>query len=489
MSRTSPAAVVTSSSPEPRMTRPVPSVVVPRAALSGPRLPRRSLLQALGGLAIAAPFASTLSSSTARAQQAGRARRVIFLYFPDGVPGTSQNGDASEWHPDGSERSFSTPRCLEPLGARKNDCVFFRGVSSGGTDSGSHPGGAKKLLTAVDGGNGQSLDQFIAHGVFSTVPWRHLYLGAMATQNNASGDKHISYPSAGNTIAPEDNPRVAFSRLFSGGVIGGGGTTPTPTGLPSKRRSVLDVVKADLADLRGRLGTTERSRLDLHTQSVREVELRLAAMADPPPTTSSTCTDPRLAFAVDDAAMFDPARFPEIARAQIDVIVTAMACGLTRTATLQLSHHTSELIMSRFPGTEMHTPNFDMRSHQASHYGASHDDGRNEYRAFVLQRRWFVGLLKTLLDELAARPDPEVPGATMLDTSLVFMGTEVSDGNTHSHDNLPLLLAGRAGGALSTGRLLSFGYERHHKLLASVANLCGANISGFGDGGGTLAGV
>jgi hypothetical protein len=145
--------------------------------------------------------------------------------------------------------------------------------------------------------------------------------------------------------------------------------------------------------------------------------------------------------------------------------------------------------MSRFPNTEQSLPNFDMRSHQASHYGASHDDARLEYRQFVLQRRWFVLQLKVLLDELAARPDPEVPGATLLDTTVVLMGSEISDGNTHSHDNLPLILAGHAGGTLSTGRLLSFGYERHHKLLTSVARLCGATITGFGDGQGTLNGL
>lgn len=473
--------------------------------LAGPRLPRRSLLQGLGAMAIAAPFLTTLTpltSSQARAQSAGRARRAIFIAFPDGVPGVSQNGDRSEWHPEGSEHSFSTPRCLELLGSRRDDCVFFSGLSSGGTDSGSHPGGAKKLFTAVDGGNGQSLDQFIAHGVFSSAPWRHLYLGVQATQNNASGDKHVSYPSAGTSIAPEDNPRVAFARLFNGGLVGGGTLPPssptpttTPTGLPSKRRSILDVVGRDLADLRGRLGTTERARLDLHTQSVREVETRLAAMADDPGTgtgttpPSASCTSPTLAYAVDDASLMDPARFPEIAKAQIDVAVLALSCGITRTVTLQFSHHTSELIMSRFPGTEQSLPNFDMRSHQASHYGASHDDARLEYRQFVLQRRWFVLQLKVLLDELAARPDPEVPGATLLDTTVVLMGSEISDGNTHSHDNLPLILAGHAGGALSTGRLLSFGYERHHKLLTSVARLCGANITGFGDGQGTLNGI
>lgn len=452
-------------------------------ALDGRRLSRRSLLQSLGAAAVAAPFVGLTHAKRARASATMRARRVVFFYFPDGVAGTSQNGDASEWHPIGGQTGFSLPRCLEPLGTRARDVNFLVGLSSGGTDSGSHPGGAKKLLTGVDGGGGMSLDQFLAHGVFSSSPWRHLYLGAHATVNNASGDKFISYPTGGQTVAPEDNPRVAFARLFGGGAA----AAPTP-GLPDARTSILDVVKADLADLRGGLGTSDRARLDTHLQSVREVETRLGTMQPTPP--SSTCAAPSLAYAVDDAQLYDPARFPEVLGAQIDVAVLALSCGMTRCVTLQASHHTSELIMSRFPNTEMFTPNFDMRSHQASHYGAGHDDSRAEYRAYVLQRRYFVAQYKRLLDELASRPDPEVAGATLLDTTLVLLCSEVSDGNTHSHDDLPLVLAGSAAGLWSTGRHLTFGYERHHKLLTSIARACGADIGGFGqDSGGTLGGL
>ena len=451
-------------------------------ALDGRRLSRRSLLQGLGAGAVAAPFAGLIGTRQARAAATMHARRVVFFYFPDGVAGTSQNGDPSQWHPVGGQTGFSLPRCLEPLGARAQDVNFLVGLSSGGTDSGSHPGGAKKLLTGVDGGHGTSLDQFLANGVFSSSPWRHLYLGAHATVNNASGDKFISYPNAGQTVAPEDNPRVAFARLFGGGAVAPG------SGLPDPRRSILDVVKADLADLRGGLGTRDQARLDTHLQSVREVELRLGTMQPAPP--SSTCATPTLAYAVDDAQLHDPARFAEVLDAQIDVAVLAMSCGLTRVVTLQASHHTSELIMSRVPDSEMFTPNFDMRSHQASHYGASHDDSRAEFRAYVQQRRYFVSKYKRLLDELAARPDPEVAGATMLDTTLVLLCSEVSDGNTHSHDDLPLVLAGSAAGLWSTGRHLSFGYERHHKLLTSIARACGADIGGFGqDSGGTLGGL
>jgi hypothetical protein len=71
----------------------------------------------------------------------------------------------------------------------------------------------------------------------------------------------------------------------------------------------------------------------------------------------------------------------------------------------------------------------------------------------------------------------------MLDNSLCLLCTEICDGNTHLHDNMPFVLAGRVGGAISTGRLLQFGYERHVKLLVSIARAMGERIDRFGDSG------
>src|SRR5262249_7088811 len=150
----------------------------------------------------AAMTLSPLKRRRAIAASGSTARRVIFFYFPDGIPGQSSSGEASLWHPTGSESNFTLPTVLSPLEPHKGSCVFFSGLSMGPTDVGSHPGGAKKLLTATDGGNGESIDQLLARTVGAASPVRHLYLGAMANQNNASGDKHISYVAPGTTTSP-----------------------------------------------------------------------------------------------------------------------------------------------------------------------------------------------------------------------------------------------------------------------------------------------
>jgi len=255
--------------------------------------------------------------------------------------------------------------------------------------------------------------------------------------------------------------------------MGGG----TGGGMPDELSvSVIDTALAEVNELRGQLGDLEKPKLELHLEALREVERRIKGTVMPPP--KGTCTDPRLdTTGISDAALYDPALFPKILRAQTELLVQAMACGLTKVGVLQASQHTSELIMSRFAGTEMYDPGFDMRSHQASHYGPSHDKSKREFRDYFSQRRWWVQQFAYLLDQLKQRPEGD---GTMLDYSLVLLCSEVSDGNTHSHDNLPFILGGRGGGAVTTGRLLNYGYRRHADLLVAMARAMKQDIWQFG---------
>ncbi len=471
-------------------------------------LTRRRLLQAaLGG-------ASALVAGRRAAFGGGqrRARRVVVFYFPDGVPGRSQSGQPGEWDCRNDNGRVVLSQTLEPLGERWRDCLFPQGLHMGTTDEGSHPGGARKLLTGRDGGNGESVDQWMARTLGRDAPFRHLYLGAMATANNASGDKFISYPSAGMSVAPDDDPVRAFGRLFSGGTVMGGGGSPGPAMPPpapvddddaaAASRAALGAAEADLLALREALAPSgERARVEQHLEALREVQQRVARLS----TTATpgdagvgdagvsgaptSCASPRLAFApLSPSALHAPENFPAVLRAQIDVAVQAMACGLTRVSVIQASQHTSELIMSRFMGSEMYDPGFDMRSHQASHYGAQQDQANRLYRDFVRQRRWFVAQFAYLLEQLRARPED---GGTMLDHTVALLCSEVSDGNTHSHAEMPFVLAGRAGGAITPGRVLDgVRGRRHGDLLATLAQAMGGDVQGWGDASGSaLPGV
>lgn len=443
---------------------------------SASRSSRRSLLRLFGTAGLALPLARLLGPKSARAEGAP-AKRLIVFYHPDGIAGVSQNGEPSLFHATGSESSFTLGKLQEPLADFKDRCVFLNGLSMGQTDSGSHPGGAKKLLTATDGGNGRSIDQVIADAVGSGSPFRHVYLGAHANANNASGDKHISYTQPGQSITPIDDPREAFSLLF-GDVSPG---DPDPSGDPTAPDpgdvSVIDAVLADVNAYKARLGDTEKAKLDLHLESLREVEKRIKTPGMPSDP-GTECPPSLDVGGLTDATFYDPTYFPDTLRAQTDLMVNAMACGLTKVGVIQASQHTSELIMSRFPGTELYDPGFDMRSHQASHYGAAHDYSKPEFAAFVKQGTWWMEQFAYLVSALAARPEDD---GTMLDHSIVLYCTEICDGNTHLHDDMPFVLAGGASGRISTGRLLSYPGRRHADLFLSIAHAMGVDMGSFGD--------
>jgi hypothetical protein len=445
---------------------------------------RRTLLRAGGASLLALPFLRLLDNRRADAHiTPTNARRLIIFYYPDGVPGASSNGEPSAWHPSGDGTQFQLSSVLASLQPFRDRCVFFRGLSMGSTDVGSHPGGMKKLLTGRDGGNGISIDRHLATTVGAGDAFSSLILGAMANHNGASGDKHVSYVAPGVTVAPNDDPAAAFAQVFAGAGTSGGGGTVDPR--KDRKLSVLDRAKQDLTTLRSKLGDTEKSKLELHLEAVREIEQRVSGIGGGG---TATCEEPSIdATGLAGSALYTPENFPRILRAQMDLMVQAMACGRTRVGVIQASQHTSELIMSRFAGTPMHDPGFDMRSHQASHYGASHDLAHREYLAFVQQCTWWIEQLAYLLGALAARPEDE---GTMLDYSLVLCCTEVCDGNTHGHDDMPFILAGGGGGRVRTGRVLNVGYRRHGDLLASIAHAMGDPIAGFGDAsGGPIPGL
>jgi len=438
------------------------------------KLTRRALLSGLASAGVLARFGGLLGTAAA-GPLPGIAKRIIFFYFPDGVP---EPDGAGKWHPAGQDTNFTLSDSLAPLAPYKNQCAFLRGLSLGPTDAGSHPGGAKKLLTGVDGGNGESIDRYLARTVGAALPVSHLYLGAMATQNNASGDKFISYVGPGTTVAPQDDPVAAFETLFGKGTTTttGGGSNVDPADV-----SVLDTAFRDLEELQKASGDVDKAKLALHMEALRDVEKRIKGLGAVP---TASCTNPALdASGVNRQNLFDPATFPAILRAQTDVMVQAMACGLTKVGVIQSSGHTSELIMSRFAGTPLYKPNFDMRSHQASHYGQTSDP---KFADYVAERAWFVGQLAYLLEQLKARPEG---AGTMLDNSIVVLCSEVCDGNTHGHDNMPFVVCGGGGGALRTGRIIDNGYRRHGELLVALGRAMGDGLSSFGSGSEPFAGL
>lgn len=419
---------------------------------------RRSFLRMLGAAGVASPLALTLGRNAAAAT--GDVK-VMFVYVPDGVI-------PSLWHPTGGVTGFSLPEMTAPLEPIKDDLVFVRGLKmyAGGA---THEGGVAKLIT---GDGPVSLDLFLGDEIGDGTPHKSVQLGVATNFQNGSGS--MSYIGAGQQVAPDDNPLSAFERLF-GDLQGPEGPPPGPDWDKIRSTRVIDRSLDDLQRLRTRLGATERDKLDIHLDALQEVEAQIKG------TVTGSCTDVvwnTEGFTVSETDYYPKTwemeeHFALVGKLQMDLAVLALSCGVTRVASLMWSHPVSP---TRVPGLGTSSAN-----HDASHYGA--DLSGPLAQDYIAYKRFFNEQLVYLVQRMAAIPDGD---GTLLDNTILFMGTDINDGNLHDHNDMPFVLAGRAGGQLATGRSLDFRGtaggedEAHSKLLVSIANLAGVPIDEFG---------
>lgn len=423
-------------------------------------LGRRSFLK---GLALTGATTALSVSSFVRAARAQTAaKRAIFVYIPDGcIPDL--------WHPTGSEQSFTLPAMTQPLSAVQQHCIFLSGLQmyEGGP---THEGGVRKVLT---GNAPQSLDDFLAEQIGGATAFPSIYLGVGANYENGSGG--FSFLSSGSAVSPEDNPINAFERLF------GDGSTPPP-GPGDPRLPILGNAVADMQALGARLGSTEQQKLERHLDALREVEQRLEIASglacDPSGWNSEGFTVPEGWHGY--PPVYDrEENFVLVGKLQQDLILEALACDLTRVASLQWSHPVSPTHLSWAGAGQRH--------HDASHYG---NPSSQTAQDFIVSQQWFVARFAELLQDLESRPDPSGDG-TLLDHTRVLLFSELGDSNLHDHRRCPFVLAG-ASGDFQTGRLLEFDDEAHTKLLVSIARSMDVDIDTYGYAGhgtGGLAGL
>ncbi|MEX1361694.1 MAG: DUF1552 domain-containing protein [Nannocystaceae bacterium] len=418
---------------------------------------RRSFLQMLGAAGVASPLALALGRN---AMAAPGDVKAMFVYMPDGVI-------PSLWHPTGGTTGFSLPSMTAPLEVVRDELVFVRGLKmyAGGA---THEGGVAKLLT---GDGDVSLDVFLGEQLGASTPHKSVQLGVASNFQNGSGS--VSYIGPGQPIAPDDNPLNAFDRLF--GDLGEPAEPVGPDWDRIRSTRVIDRALDDLHRLRTRLGSTERDKLDIHLDALQEVEAQIKG------TLTGSCEQVvwnTEGFAVSETDYYPKTwekeeHFALVGKLQMDLAVLALSCGMTRVSTLMWSHPVSP---TRIPSLGTAAAN-----HDASHYGS--DLAGPLAQDFIAYKRFFCEQLAYLLQQMAATPDGD---GSLLDNTIVFMGTDINDGNQHDHDDMPFVLAGRAGGLLPTGRSLDYRGtadgedEAHSKLLVSIANLAGVPIDEFG---------
>ena len=422
---------------------------------------RRQIFASAAGLLL--PFQKSWASTA-------QPKRVIIFYFPDGVPGITEDGGPSLWHATGSEYDFALSEQLSALTPFRDRCLFMNGITMDPQQNAlrHHPIGAARLLTATPQANHISIDQLLARSIGAEDPWPLIYLGVQTRSAIPKVAQHLSYPLPKISVPSQDDPAQAMCDLFLRS-----STAQSCRGNPQSDAKALDIAMTELLEIKQRLSGSEAQKIDFHLESLHELRKRTDLLPQRLETYPQ-CSDPQIVLPDTSYGGLNLSyMFPELLKSQIDIMVLAMECNISHVGLLQCSHHTSDLMMNQFVGSEMYEPGADLSSHNASHYGSPADQSNMHYVRFYQQRMWYMQQFVYLLDQLDSRPEGD---GTMLDHSMVLLCSEISDGNTHSLDNMPFLLAG---GAYDGGRLLSFERAPHGRLLFQIAQKMGADISSF----------
>jgi hypothetical protein len=459
---------------------PVPS----RAGAKGPALLRRNFLRNVAGGLFALPLLESLGCSPQSQREAehlgrgsladsGFPKRLVVVYTPNG--------------------NFEYPKSLDLAGTQyeallpfKNKLIFMTGL---GLLSESNPPGephqqgmafltGRRLNTGnFVGGDGSlagwaggiSMDEEIANVICVNNPRKSLHMGVQSTNYGGTEVRTIlSYKGSDQPNDNEINPWTMFNDVFS--MLGA-----DPFGvakLKGRRKSVLDLVDKQYASLAPKLGADDRKKLEQHLDAVRDMEKRLDK---PSAQLGGSCQLPDMGG--DPIDVKDPNNFPIVGKHFMDMVAMALACDITRVITLQWSASTNNrpypwLMYDDGSGAKPITDDEHVLGHQP-------DSDKTSWGKLNVIRHWYGEQFAYLLGKLDAIPEGT---GTMLDNTAVLFASEISRGNTHSHLNMPFVLAGSAGGYFKTGQYLTFDAPRsHNDLLIALANAMGHEISTFGE--------
>jgi hypothetical protein len=429
------------------------------------------------GTVVALPLLEAMLPLTAMAQSLKRRpNRMAFVFVPNGM-------HMQDWTPTAEGSEFPLPYIMEPLKNVRASLTALTGLAQDkarphGDGPGDHARSAAAWLTGcqprktsgADIKVGISVDQLAAQRIGHLTRFPSLEIGCergMQAGNCDSGyscaySSGISWRAESTPMAKEVDPRQLFERLFSNG--NANESAESRHLREGHRKSVLDFVLEDAAQLRSQLGAHDQRKLDEYFDGVREIEKRLAraesAEAKLPPA---------------GAPSGIPAEYGDQIRLMSDMMVLAFQADLTRICTFMLANEGSNRSYRSIGVPEGH--------HDLSHHG---NDPQKQQKIREINR-FHITQLAYLLEKMKSIPEAD---GTLLDNSMVVYGGGISDGNAHNHDNLPILLAGRGGQTIKSGRHVRYPAETPMaNLFLSMLDRVGVPAETIGDSTGRLRGL
>jgi hypothetical protein len=438
---------------------------------------RRSFLRNVGTL-IALPTLESVGFKAFAAPKAvGPATRMAFLYIPNGV-------NVEKWTVSGTGTNYQLGPTMEPLQSFKQDFSVLSNLAhatgrANGDGGGDHARATATFLTGCKAKKtagsdihvGQSVDQVAADQIGGRTRLASLELSTDGERSSGRCDSgyscayqfNLSWKTDTMPMAPEQDPRLVFERLF--GMSSGAGDKQAAARRKLYDKSVLDFVLDDAKSLQRRVSAADNRKLDEYFSSVRDIEERIQKAekmgAKLPPGVQ--------------APSGIPTSTQEHIRLMMDLMLLAFQTDSTRIVTFMLAHDGSN---RNFP--EIGVPD--------AHHNLSHHQNNPEKldkiakidRFYMEQFAYFMKRLK----------DTKDGDASLLDRSMVVYGGGLCDGNRHNHDHLPVILAGRGNGNLNPGQHLVLPEETPMtNLYMAMLDRLGVHAERVGDSNGEITGI
>jgi hypothetical protein len=437
------------------------------------RISRRTVLRGMGA-SFALPWLEAMLPAASNARPNFPVRMAV-LYMPNGVR-------EDMWTPEGAGRDFKLGPTLAPLEDLKGQltiCSQLWNAAAKGGDG--HYVKASGFLTSttitktlgVDiNCNGISMDQIAAKAAGDRTPLASLELGTAPETTGVDTNvgytrvygSHIAWAGPTSPLAKELDPRAVYDRLFR--------AANPQAGSNKDDLALLDSVQDDARALSRQLGAADRQRLDEYLTAVRDLEVRLDRAAKPKQNRWKPLAK------LDPAAKpeSNPKHHAEHVRLMLDMIALAFQTDLTRISTFMFSNAVSNENFSFVEGVS-----------GAHHSISHHQNDPDKLRQYQLINRWHAEQYAYLLNRLQSMKEGS---GNVLDHSMIVLGAGMRDGNKHDPHNLPVVVAGRAGGRIDAGQHVVYDKDSPlSNLWLTMLDAFGTPVERFADSTGKLTAI
>jgi hypothetical protein len=430
-------------------------------------LPRRTFLRG-AGVTLALPLLDAMIPSFSDAAVAGPVRRLGFVYIPMGCNWfqffPKEVGKLTELSPTLSTLSpvLNQVTVISNLELKNSYSPGNHATSNSGFLSAARA----KMTEGADYELATTVDQIAAKQLGKQTPLPSLELAVDATTPIGACDggmsciyeTSLSWSSPTTPLPAEANPRVVFERLF-----GDGGSAADRLAALREDGSLIDFVSDDIAHVQKKLGPGDRTKLSQYLDTVREIERRIQKAEQQ--TANSAAPDLTRPIGV-------PSAYGDHAKLMFDLQALAMQADITRVITFQLAREASTRTYPEVGVPEAH--------HPTSHHG----NDPEKLAKLAKINAYHVSLFAYYLEKLKSIPDGD---GSLLDHSMILLGSGMGNPDVHNHVNLPIVVAGGGAGKLKGGRHIK--YEEPTPLAnlhLTLLDKVGIHLDSFADSKGTI---